>query len=199
MESEGIAMGFDEAKTTEAAAIFIKHAGGKMSYMGLLKFLYVADRLSLSRRGRPITGDEYFAMQFGPVLSRTKDLILDRAYPPSDGVWEKAIERDGQWDVKLTSDPGSDSLSDAEEKIIEKVASDFARYAHDKFGFAKHLHDHFPEVEEVEPRGRKPLPLDRVLAGNKNSEQVDAQMLAELTEKDDIEAFFQAAEMAKHG
>jgi uncharacterized phage-associated protein len=190
-------MGFDEAKTTEAAAIFIKHAGGQMSYMGLLKFLYVADRVSLSKRGRAITGDDYFAMQFGPVLSRTKDLILDKAYPPSEGLWESAIAREGQWDVKLTSDPGSDSLSDAEEKIIERVASVYARYAQDQFGFAKHLHDTFPEVEEVEPRGRKPLPLEKVLAGNKNSEQVDAQMLAELTEKNEIEAFFQAAEMAK--
>lgn len=189
-------MEFNEAKTTEAAAIFIKQAGGKMSYMGLLKFLYVADRLSLSRRGRSITGDTYFAMQFGPVLSRTKDLILDKAYPPSKGLWEKAIERDGQYEVLLVSDPGSDNLSEAEEKIIAKVAKDFGVFANDQFGFAKHLHENFPEVEEVEPHGRKALPLEEVLAGNKNSQQVDAEMLAELSDRDEAEAFFQSAEKA---
>ncbi len=191
-------MKFNEAKTAEAAAFFIKNAGGKMSYMGLLKFLYVADRLSLTRRGRTITGDTYHAMQFGPVLSRTKDLILDRAYPKSEGFWTNTFERDGQYDLKLRNDPGGDHLSPAEGKIIDEVFNQFHRFAKDQFGFAKYLHKHFAEIEEVEPHGRKPLPIEKVLEGNANSAAVDGLMRAELKERDALETFFEAAEMAKH-
>lgn len=36
---------------------------------------YLADREHLNRHGRPITQDEYFAFSFGPVASRTMDLL----------------------------------------------------------------------------------------------------------------------------
>jgi len=41
----------------------------------LFKILYFADSEHLAEYGRPITGDEYIAMQFGPVPSLLKDVI----------------------------------------------------------------------------------------------------------------------------
>jgi hypothetical protein len=42
-------MAFDEKKATEVAAFLLKMRGGKMSYLKLIKLLYLADRESLSR------------------------------------------------------------------------------------------------------------------------------------------------------
>ena len=46
-----------------------------MSYMKLIKLLYLADREALLRWGRPITFDAYVSMDRGPVLSSVLDLI----------------------------------------------------------------------------------------------------------------------------
>ena len=66
-------MRFNEVKATQAAARLLRNRGGRMSYMKLIKLLYLADREALSRWGRPITTDKYVSMDKGPVLSRVLD------------------------------------------------------------------------------------------------------------------------------
>jgi len=46
-----------------------------MNYLKLMKLLYLADRESMRRNGRPISGDRYVSMDHGPVLSQTLNLI----------------------------------------------------------------------------------------------------------------------------
>jgi hypothetical protein len=48
-------LSFNERKATQAAARFLKLAGGKMDYRKLMLLLYLADRKALLTRGRPIT------------------------------------------------------------------------------------------------------------------------------------------------
>ncbi|MFO0142462.1 MAG: Panacea domain-containing protein, partial [Aphanizomenon sp.] len=60
---------FHPEKAVEAAAILIKLHGKPIKYLGLLKMLYIADRIALERIEQPITGDHYVSMKYGPVLS----------------------------------------------------------------------------------------------------------------------------------
>jgi len=47
----------------------------------LVKMLYLADKHHLIRYGRTITGDEYWAMNYGPVGSATKDILtMDKTF-----------------------------------------------------------------------------------------------------------------------
>ena len=46
---------FNEAKATQAAARLLFLRGGTMSYVKLIKLLYLADREALIRWGRPVT------------------------------------------------------------------------------------------------------------------------------------------------
>ena len=46
-----------------------------MSYLLLMKLLYIADKQMLVSHGKPITYDRWFSMKFRPVLSSTLDLI----------------------------------------------------------------------------------------------------------------------------
>ncbi|HSZ59207.1 MAG TPA: Panacea domain-containing protein [Tepidisphaeraceae bacterium] len=94
---------FDPFKVTQAAAVLLKtEANRSMSRLRLLKLLYIADREALKERARPITGDRPVAMDHGPVLSHTYDLIkgTDFASP----TWERYLRPVGSRDVS-----GSDS------------------------------------------------------------------------------------------
>lgn len=66
---------FSHRKTTQALNFFARQAGGELNKLKALKLVYFADRYHLRRFGRPITGDEYLAMPYGPVASGAKDLI----------------------------------------------------------------------------------------------------------------------------
>lgn len=70
-----ITFNFNEKKATQAAALFLKKAGGSMDYMKLIKLLYLADRHALIHWERPITGGSYFLTKHGPVLNNVLDLI----------------------------------------------------------------------------------------------------------------------------
>src|SRR5438105_15508174 len=65
---------FSHRKATQALNFFARQEGGSINKMKALKLVYFADRYHLRRFGRPVVGDEYHAMNYGPVASGTKDL-----------------------------------------------------------------------------------------------------------------------------
>lgn len=113
---------FSEAKAAEAAALLLKKSGGRMPYMRLIKLLYLADRESLHRFGRPIVGGRYVAMKLGPVLSE----VLDAIKCERPGTWQETVERDG-YDVRLKTAPVIRLLSEAEISVLEETADLFRR------------------------------------------------------------------------
>jgi uncharacterized phage-associated protein len=112
---------FNEQKATQAAGYLLQLRGGKMSYMKLIKLLYLADREALLRWGRPITTDRYFSMNRGPVLSRVLDLATDGEDPDSPSIWASHISEPSGYEVHLESNAGQDELSQAEVELLEKV------------------------------------------------------------------------------
>jgi len=60
-----------------------------MSYMKLIKLMYLADREALLRWGRPISTDRYVSMDKGPVLSRVLDLATDGDDPSRPAIWSE--------------------------------------------------------------------------------------------------------------
>lgn len=109
---------FDFLKAMQAAGVLLEYERTRrMSYMRLLKLLYIADRESLLESGRPITGDHAAAMKRGPVLSRVYDLIRGRS--PKAGEWDQFVHTDC-YAVDLVRDPGRGQLSRFEvDKLLE--------------------------------------------------------------------------------
>ena len=114
-------------KTTQAAAKFVRLAGGTMPYIVLLKLLYVADREMLLKWGVPMTYDQWYSMKYGPVLSNTYNAIRStpsfEASIETTNYWGKHI-RKNNYDLHLVDDPGDDLLSEAEDAVIEQVFSE---------------------------------------------------------------------------
>ncbi len=172
-----IAFRFHPEKTVEAAAMFLKLHGKPIKYLGLLKMLYIADRIALKRMEQPITGDHYVSMKYGPVLSGVYDLIkgqpLDNALP----LWSKFISpRDNNY-VKLIQDPGYDELCEEEEGIIRQVYQIFGHL--DPFTVAEWTYD-LPEWQD--PLGSAiPIEIEEILknVGKSNQEIEEIRQEAE--------------------
>lgn len=73
-ENVCIHLTFDYKKATQSLNFFAIQCGGCINKMKVIKLIYFADRYHLRKYGRPITNDEYYAMQYGPVNSGVKDI-----------------------------------------------------------------------------------------------------------------------------
>jgi uncharacterized phage-associated protein len=115
-----ITFGFNEIKTTQVAYLFIKKAGGKLNYTKLIKLLYLADREALRLWERPLSGDSYFSLPRGPILSKTYDLINYEEDPQDESIWYRFISKEN-YDVTLKDEPRIDELSRREIDLIERI------------------------------------------------------------------------------
>lgn len=103
-------------------------------YLKLIKLLWAADRFSLRNFGREVTEDDYFAMPYGPVASKTYDLIKacksgDEVDPrwtsESDASWWKEHFETRGYQIETIADPGSDYLSRADILMLETAYDHF--------------------------------------------------------------------------
>jgi uncharacterized phage-associated protein len=138
---------FHVEKVAQAAAVLLKtEENRRMSRLRLLKLLYVADRERLQESGRPITGDRVAAMDHGPVLSQTYNLIKgeDLLTPQ----WERYIRRVNHRYVVLDEDPGVGKLTRKEIAKLNEVATRYEDW--DDYQVAVYTHS-FPEWEKNKP------------------------------------------------
>ena len=132
-----------------------------MSRLRLLKLLYIADRESLKETGRTITADRAVAMEHGPVLSRTYNLI--KGEDAGSCEWSPYIVNISPLELELRQPPGNGLLSVAEIKRLRCVVERFERL--DDWSVANYTHT-FPEWQKNQPteeRKSRPIPLDDVL------------------------------------
>jgi uncharacterized phage-associated protein len=182
---------FDERKAAAAAAYLLKLHGGKLNHMKLIKLLYVAERTSLDRFGRPIVGDRYVSMKHGPVLSRVYNFIKDEAGTPS--VWSVLIERgDDKLTVRLLdNDPNLGPLSDADVLILEEITKLYQGW--DQYKLRDMTHEEFAEWQNPGNSSRE-LPVERVLEiGLKKSPEEIARVRQAAVETKHFENIFGAA------
>lgn len=131
---------FNERKAAQIAARFLASAPGrKLPYMKLIKLMYIVDRESIRRWGAPATDDSYYAMNYGMVLGRVKELIDEGE---GQGVWTDAISAPIGYEVQLLANPGIDELSRAENELIEEIQR---QYGHLSQWDLSELTHQFPE------------------------------------------------------
>ena len=167
---------FNEAKATQAAALILKLRGGKMSYMKLIKILYLVDREALLRWGRPVTNDSIVSMDRGQVLSRTLDLINEGSEPNHPSVWAEYISGTEGYDVALKKEAPTDELSEAEERLIEEL---FAQYGNKSRWELVDIHHNLPEWQDPQG-GAIPITYRDILRAAKKSELEIAAIEEEL-------------------
>ena len=178
-------MRFIEAKATQAAARLLRNRGGKMSYMKLIKLLYLADREALAQWGRSITTDTYVSMDKGPVLSHILDRINEGPSPEDPSFWAQHITPSGDYEVTLTIDPNGELLSEAEDELLDKIFKDHGRLSR------REIVDLVHKLPEWQDPGGGAIPIhyaDILKAQKKDPAEIDAIVneLNNLARMDDL-------------
>jgi uncharacterized phage-associated protein len=66
---------FCHQKATQALNFFAHKSGDRANKLKVLKLVFFADRHHFRTHGRPVIGDSYYALKFGPVASGVKDIV----------------------------------------------------------------------------------------------------------------------------
>jgi uncharacterized phage-associated protein len=175
---------FEPLKTTQAAAYLLALEEKVMDRMRLLKLLYIVDRELLAAKGRALTGDRAVAMNYGPVLSHTYNLLKGEEKSPDD--WNKYI-RSVNKKVVLMGDPGKGELSKREiDKLIE-VSNRFRTIS--TSGLSAFTHEFSEWVKNFKPDTSRLIPWTDALAGVV-SEDTIAAFEEKLAEQEVIDSIF---------
>ena len=176
-------MRFNEAKATQAAARLLERRGGRMSYMKLIKLLYLADREALARYGKTISTDTYFSMKLGPVLSQVLDLITEGPNPEiGDTYWTNHISEPEHYEVSLKAVPSGDLLSEAEDEVLDQI---FDRYGQMSRWQLVDLVHTLKEWRNPDG-GALPIPLADILAAQDKSPAEIREILEEISAADQV-------------
>jgi uncharacterized phage-associated protein len=155
---------FDRA--LQASAYLLRLDGKRMSYLRLLKLLYIADREWLAETSESITGDRAHAMKQGPVLSTVYDLVKGNG--TRAGEWDDFIHTEG-YAVELIADPGRGELS---KGIVEKLSEITERYRNlDDWELSELTHG-FKEWVENYQGGSVLIPWQAILSAQNRPEMI---------------------------
>jgi len=162
---------FSEEKVTHMASHLLIKRGGRMSYMKLLKLLYLAEREGLVKWGETMSGDKFVSMPHGPVMSSTYDLLQNR-----DTIWNDFINSEANYEVSIKDsvvEEDLDELSVAEVKILDSIFEQFG--AMDRWEIRDYTHNFCKEWQDPDGSSFPIDPMNILLS--KGLMEVDASVL----------------------
>jgi len=115
-------------KATQALNFFAVKKDGRINKMKAIKLIFLADKLHLRKYGRPIIGDFYLAMKYGPVGSQTKNVAeLSDRLPKEITTYVRKY-------IKPTSDKNTfSSLNSADLNIFSKTDIECLNLVYEEF------------------------------------------------------------------
>jgi uncharacterized phage-associated protein len=169
---------FSARKVGQMAAYFARRQGGQINILKLMKLLYLADRESMAQHGSPISFDKFVAMDHGPVLSRTLNLI-NGTYPEQIAAdWDEWISDRENHQIACNRDfsrDDLDQLSDADLDVLNVVWREFGHM--NQWDLRDYTHQHI--TEWTNPNGSS-LPIREVdILRAVGVSQTEAERLAE--------------------
>jgi uncharacterized phage-associated protein len=122
---------FSHRKATQALNFLARKAGGSIHKLKALKLVYFADRYHLRRYGRPVIGDEYLAMEYGPVPSNTKDIAeISDFLGKQEREYAKAF-------ICPNEHHSYSSVRGVEEKVFSQSDREALAWAWERFGHVR--------------------------------------------------------------
>ena len=179
----------DHRKAIEASALLLRLSSHKeMDRKRLLALLYLSDRESLQKTGRPIIGGRISALKHGPIHSEVYDLIKGAGQRQVE--WSKSFEND-DYRIKLRDDGDAivSSLSRFEVDLLNDVSQ-----RHSGFGTWELAElTHTPEYDKNYKEGTSTtIPFDDMIEAVGCGSQRES-IIQDASDKDFFDVFFQEA------
>ena len=120
---------FSYRKATQALNYFSVQNGGQIDLLRALKLIFFADRYHVRKYGRPITGDDYFAMGKGPVPSATKDIAENSDYMGDEArlYSERYIAQPAKGKINSRAQVDTEELSATDLEALKFAWQHFGR------------------------------------------------------------------------
>jgi len=164
---------FKERKAAQIAAYFLNKDGGAMPHIKLVKLMYLADRQAYDDYGFSISEDDAVSMPYGPVLSKTLDLINGNVRYAD--AWKALISAKADNKVALCNTTVDvedlDELVTEEMSVFDKVFDKFGGF--DKWKLVDYTHT-LPEWKDP---GKSVIPIhprEILEALGKTDEEIEA-------------------------
>lgn len=166
---------FDIRKTIAAVAFLMDHEGGHLDMFLGLKMLYLADKESLVRWGKTITGDSFVSLPKGPVLSEVYNLFKGVAPKEHQREWDAFFSERVNHSIHLLQPVQVGLLSEREMERLEEARTQINKFA--PWDVARWLHDACPEWQD--PQGSS-IPIDpNVILRNAGRTPEEIQIIEE--------------------
>lgn len=134
---------FRTKKTREAVCYLLKGLGGKSTYGAITKLLYIADRESMRKQSRPITGDLMCALPHGPILS----VVLDRLNG-SHPEFSDLIVNGKNYEIHLVGEEDPHDLTFSDLAVLKTVLDTYGKLSWESLKAETHTFDEWKRYDK---------------------------------------------------
>lgn len=156
---------YRDKKVLEIISYLLSINNNHMDKLKLIKELYLIDRASIDETNMSITGDEYFSLPHGPILSNTLNIIND--IPNND--WSEYLEIEPPYTIKLIKPFIYGYLSKRDKYHIETISEKYKDYSTSALRNYTHT---LPEWKEPYGSNRKIYFSDIMKALGKDDDEI---------------------------
>ncbi len=198
-----ITFSFRLEKLVHALAYFSKVGVRNLTKLKAAKLLYFADKEHLLRYGRPILGDVYFCLPYGPVpslaLNEMSDAIAAPEVKDEDRNLFKSVLKVHrslftQHPVFQSKSFDPEVFSESELEILEEISKKYGRCTASQLVDLTHKEPTWTIANEARtPEGRAPIPYELFFVGaSERAQQMLEVLLSEQEERKELESVLES-------
>ncbi|MFP4180582.1 MAG: Panacea domain-containing protein [Spirochaetaceae bacterium] len=176
-------------KIIDTVHYLIGKNNGTLNYTKMIKLLYLADKKALEKWGAPITGDQYYALKNGPVLSKTLDLIKGKADLESQTLWDEYFFTKDYKLIDEKPDRPYDYLSPVEIEILSEVDQKYKDYSWQQMIDLVHSPEVCPEWSDP-GEGASPISIETILKKSGKTDKEIEEIMDEYYSNEEEKKFF---------
>lgn len=163
---------FSSEKILQEISFLLSLNGNKMNLLKLIKELYLIDRKSIEERDSSVSGDTYYSLKHGPILSMTLDMLTD----VSNNNWNDFLQSKPTKyypNIILKKEISDyDRLSVKDKEYIIEISEKFSSY--NEFQLEDYTHKNLPEWKDPNGGSEKIKFRDIMRALGRSDEEIIA-------------------------
>lgn len=159
---------FSSEKVLHEILFLLSLNGNRMNLLKLMKELYLIDRESIKERDTSVSGDIFFSLKHGPILSQT----LNMCYDLPNNEWADYLDNISARyyrDIAVKKMVELDLLSEKDKEYIIRISEQFKDFT--PFKLEDYTHT-LPEWNSADGRSRKIRFQDVMVALGKSDKEI---------------------------